>query len=290
MSKKYCSSKIYSEEVNLSSSTNASINPRCRVTYTRLPVLLSVRDVQIDLQSCIELCDDLYEIKRVKKEVYITQCKLMVNCGKVDPVNPDKGYGKLFLTGYIEKNIEYAVAGKPGCNGQIMVGAIKHATVKVPFSTATEIDYIQKPVIECRENGKEINYFTKCNKSIDCSCGGFEMGNSKCEWDFADKIIYIEKPFCRLAEARIFDADQAIDSEDVGGKDYDYDKYNEFAEYDEFEEYGKEKCKKHGKDDKCENVCQAQEFKFKKHHKIVERMVAYLKIELYQEQLVYLDK
>lgn len=292
MSKKYCSSKIYSEEVNICSSTNASINSRCKVSYTRLPVLLAVRDIQVDLESCIELSDDLYEIKRVKKNVFLTQCRLMVNCGKVDHMNPEKSYGKLFISGYIEKNIEYAVAGKPGCNGQIMVGAIKHATVKVPFRCATEIDYIQKPVIEYRENGKEINYFSKCTKSIDCSCGGFEMGSSKCEWEFADKIVYIDKPFCRLVEARIFDADQTIDSEDVEkDKYFEHDEYDEYEEYEEFEEYDKkEKCKKHDKKEKCEDTCRTEEFKFQKHHKIIEKMVAYLKIELYQDQLVYLDK
>lgn len=281
MSKKSCSSKIYSEEVNLCSSTNAPINSRCKVCYTKLPVLLAVREVQIDLEACIEICDDLYEIKRVKKNVFLTDTKLMVNCGKFDAMNPEKGYGKLFLSGYIEKNIEYAVAGKPGCNGKIMVGDIKHATVKVPFRCATEVEYIQKPLIEFSENGRELNYFSKCNKTIDCNCGGFEMGASKCEWEFSDKIIYIDRPYARLSEARIFDSDQVIDSEDIrNGRGRDYD---DFEEYDE-----KERCKKPCRDEECENVCDDREFKFKKHHKIRETMVAYLKIELYQDQLVHL--
>ncbi|WP_238885633.1 CsxC family protein [Clostridium sp. YIM B02551] len=291
--------KIYSEDIHVCTSTNGSLKASCDVAFVKVPVLLAVREIQVDLEACIELCDDIYEIKRVKKNVFLTECKLMVNCGKKDPCNKEKVYGKLFINGYIEKNIEYAVACHPEEYGKIMVGPIKHATVKVPFRCATEIEYLQKPVVEYRETGKEIDFFgnNKCgnmlNKVIECGCGHEDLGKLRCEVEFEDKVAYIERPFCRLVEARIFDNDQAMDGKLMEEKphyEWGYEDEEEKRVIEDLDLVPERKSHKPCPEKPCKNGCLDENFRAVKFRKIMENIVAYLKIEVYQEQLVRIEK
>jgi len=64
--------------------------------------------IQVDVESVIQLEEPALEIKRVKKNLFITQCKL-IDTG-FDYECKGKRTGKLFLSGYVRKNIEYATA------------------------------------------------------------------------------------------------------------------------------------------------------------------------------------
>ncbi|MDD7792653.1 CsxC family protein [Clostridium sp. 'White wine YQ'] len=291
--------KIFSEDIHVCTSNNGSVKASCDIAFVKVPVLLAVREVQVDLEACIELVDDVLEIKRVKKNVFLTECKLMVNCGKKDPCNKEKSFGKLFINGFIEKNIEYAVASHLEDCGKIMVGAIKHATVKVPFRCATEIEFLQKPVVEFREPGREIDFFgnNRCNnmtnKVIECGCGHEELGKLRCEVEFEDRVAFIERPFCRLVEARIFDNDQAIDGRLMESKqhhEWDYEEEEERQVIEDLDLVPERKSHKPCHEKPCKNGCLDEEFKSIKFRKIRENIVAFLKIEVYQEQLIRIEK
>lgn len=94
----------------------------------KIPVVLAERTIQIVVESDISLDPPATEIKRVLKNVFLTQCKLVPVA--FTPV-PGTNYrrvtrAKLFVQGYIRKNIEYA---NDECNG-----VLYDRIANVPFS------------------------------------------------------------------------------------------------------------------------------------------------------------
>lgn len=175
----------------------------------KIPVVLAEKDIQIDVEAEIKLKEDYYEIKRVKKDVYLTQCKLIPRSGRVVDGTPVSG--KLFLAGYVRKNIEYATAcctskPSPYNKGQVVSGNINHTTVDVPFTCVTEVVYDTPPQINTRGLTREIDLFSD---NVDCDCTNCNeiIGKHQCQQDFEDKIVFTEKPYCELEKVRIFEAD-----------------------------------------------------------------------------------
>ncbi|MDF2486790.1 MAG: hypothetical protein K0R46_2958, partial [Herbinix sp.] len=62
----------------------------------KIPKVLAEFIIQIDSEATIRLNEPAYEIKRIEKQVFLTQCRF------IPPTN------KVFIEGYIRKNIEYA--------------------------------------------------------------------------------------------------------------------------------------------------------------------------------------
>lgn len=170
---------------------------------SKIPVVLAETDVQIDLEADIKLKEDFYEIKRTKKDVFLTHCRLIPTAGRRDKCGNIVS-GKLFLEGYIQENIEYATAKCTEKNA--VSGKIKHTTVKIPFKCVTEVVYQTPPIIKYRSEVKKIEYFDDTvihnNK-----CGKHLIGKSDCEQAFEEFVYYTEKPYCELEQARIFESD-----------------------------------------------------------------------------------
>lgn len=160
----------------------------------KIPVVLAEKVIQIDVEADIELEHDFYDIKRIKKDVYLDQCKLVITTEGTNT-------GKLFLGGYVRKNIEYTT---PDCVEEgVVSGGVHHTTVDVPFKCVTEVEYAIPPVFGVRSPADKIEL--TCNKG--CGCEGRTIGALNCEENFIENIVYTEKPFCELEEARIYEAD-----------------------------------------------------------------------------------
>lgn len=178
----------------------------------KIPVVLAEKDIQIDVEACIELEYPIYEIKRIKKDVFLTQCKLLPRAGIIKNNVPETG--KLFICGFVRKNIEYATA--ECVDKGIVKGDIKHITVDVPFTCVTEVEFVTPPIINLRSTPKEIDFL--CNKPQDCfKCEEDFHGPIKCENDFEDFISFNEKPYCELIQARIIEEDIQRDADHVYG-------------------------------------------------------------------------
>lgn len=109
----------------------------------KVPVVLTQRNIQIDVEAEIKLKEPFYEIKRIKKNVVLTQAKLLPLSGRI--VNGVPVSGKLFISGFVRKNIEYATAD---CiDKKVVSGRIAHTTVDVPFSVVTEVLYVIPPLV-----------------------------------------------------------------------------------------------------------------------------------------------
>ncbi|WP_052113032.1 CsxC family protein [Clostridium novyi] len=179
----------------------------------KIPVVLGEKDIQIDVEADIKLKEDYYEIKRVKKDIYLTQCKLLPRSGIIVDDVPESG--KLFLSGYVRKNIEYATADcvnkkDEGCGcmskGDVVSGRINHTTVDTPFTCVTEVEYDVAPQVTPRGIQREIDYFSD-NVTDTTKHGCKVLGKHQCQQDFEDLIDYTEQPYCEIEQARIFEAD-----------------------------------------------------------------------------------
>jgi len=148
----------------------------------KVPVVLAERTIQVDVESMIRLECPALEIKRIRKNLFLTQCRLLPRVGK------------LFISGFVRKNIEYATAS---CVGDCAIsGDIKHTTVNVPFECFARIPFTANPVINVNEAATELEIFDPHN-----------IGRALREQDLESVENFNEKIFCELISARFNEVD-----------------------------------------------------------------------------------
>lgn len=69
----------------------------------KIPVVLAEPVIQIDVESVIQLEEPAFEIKRIKKNLFITQCKV-IETGFEHECKTRKT-GKLFISGFVRKTL-----------------------------------------------------------------------------------------------------------------------------------------------------------------------------------------
>lgn len=149
----------------------------------KIPKVLSEFIVQIDSEARIRLNEPAYEIKRVEKQIFLTQCRY------IPPTD------KVFIEGYIRKNIEYAA--RTCSKGSGIAGTIKDTTVHVPFRVYTKVDFHgNKPQIKPNLPPMVARYFNEKR-----------MGKDIREADRSDIEIFNEPVYCELEWSAVFDAD-----------------------------------------------------------------------------------
>jgi len=167
----------------------------------KIPVVLGETEIQIDIEAEFKLNEPFYEIKRIKKNVYLTQCKLLPRSGVI-AADGTLISGKLFISGFVRKNIEYATAD---CiEDKIVSGRIAHTTVDVPFTAVTELKYSVPPVVNARGIQTEIDLLSSCGCQ---DCAGSIIGKSGCEQYLEENISFNESPYCELVGVRIIEDD-----------------------------------------------------------------------------------
>lgn len=164
----------------------------------KIPVVIAEPIVQVVMEACIDLPEPVFEIKRIKKNLFIDQCKL------IDL--EELGRGKLFLSGYVRKNIEYATPDKLCRKDKGISGDIKHLTVNIPFTCVTEITYAVPPKIVYQGLAKQASYILDSKKDHDCGCK-VNIGRKACEDSLKMEEFFNEPVFCELEEAKFFETD-----------------------------------------------------------------------------------
>ncbi|WP_286230262.1 CsxC family protein [Neobacillus mesonae] len=91
-------------------------------TFTEVEKIIGDVTINTNVEADICLPSSAYEIKNIRKNVYITQCKAI-------PVTPAPGAttvtaANLFIEGYVHKNIQYS----EGCDGYL-----KDYSINIPF-------------------------------------------------------------------------------------------------------------------------------------------------------------
>ncbi|MEW9503435.1 CsxC family protein, partial [Jeotgalibacillus marinus] len=153
------------------------------------------------VEADIPLDPPAFEIKRVGKDVFLTQCKLVpvefaVGCGGGEDRHVTKA--KLFVGGFIRKNIEYAAKD---CNG-----VIQDRIADVPFSGFTEISstteiggatsFLNLPILN--ESSASSSRFINPKDGIT---------PRQDKYFFENSVFYNEQPYCELVSADFFEID-----------------------------------------------------------------------------------
>lgn len=149
----------------------------------KVPKVLAEFVIQIDAESIIRLNERAYEIKRVEKQIFLTQCRY------IPPTD------KVFIEGYIRKNIEYAT--KTCSRNGAIAGTIKDTTVHVPFKAYTKVDFKgNRPRISPNLPPSVARYFDQKR-----------MGKNFREADRSNVEIFNEPVYCELEWSAVYDAD-----------------------------------------------------------------------------------
>lgn len=218
-----CGKIISSQTLPLSSGTDFTPEGSNCDLVAKVPVVLAQREIQIDVETEFKLKEPFFEIKRIKKNVFITQCTLLPRSGVIDECG-NLISGKLFISGFVRKNIEYATAD---CiEDDIVSGKIAHTTIDVKFTTVTEVLYVTPPIVNFRGAQKEIDLLS-CSACHDCKDA--IVGKLGCELSFEDSMTFTEKPYCELEAVRIIEEDLLRDPIECRG-DSDVQLYNKIIE------------------------------------------------------------
>lgn len=173
--------------------------------YVKIPVLLAETNITIPVESTITLDQPAIEIKRIRKNVFLTQSRLIPR--SEGPLgNPLTAI--LFIEGFVRKNIEYATQSCPA-NGvsENVCGDIRHCTVQVPFHFSTRIDVFRRPpVFENNTTPEEFEFFTDKLEGCD-RCADPVIGRNPCDQSFFFTEFFNEKPFTELVRADIAEVD-----------------------------------------------------------------------------------
>lgn len=158
----------------------------------KVPVVLAETKIQVVVEANIPLNPPASEIKRVFKDVFLTQCKLIpVRFGK------DLCHGevstitraKLFIEGYIRKDIEYATAN---CNN-----VIRDRIATVPFSGFADLEnFLLPPILG--------DSYESRSRFIDPQKGDKPRLD---KYFFENRVYYNEQPYCELVSADFFELD-----------------------------------------------------------------------------------
>lgn len=149
----------------------------------KIPKVLAEFIIQIDSESTIRLNEPAYEIKRIEKQVFLTQCRY------IPPTD------KVFIEGYIRKNIEYAA--KSCSKGSAIGGTIKDTTVHIPFKAYTRVNF----------HGNLPKVLPNLPPMVSRYFDEKRMGKNIREADRSNVEIFNEPVFCELEWSAIFDAD-----------------------------------------------------------------------------------
>lgn len=187
--------------------------PNTTEYVAKIPVVIAERSINIDVEADIYLEQPAIEIKRIKKTVYLTQAKLLVVPCAHNHI--PHFTGKLFLKGYIRKNIEYATCecktpGSPDCccpTGRVVSGDIVHTTVDTPFHCVTPIDqFLYPPIINYTDTPQTIVIFKESKHDCKC-CSESVWGADDCQYHSAQSIPYTEDFDVEIEKVKIVEVD-----------------------------------------------------------------------------------
>ncbi|UOQ44805.1 DUF3794 domain-containing protein [Halobacillus salinarum] len=175
---------------------------------TKVPVVLAELTIQVDMDAEINFPEPVLEIKDIKKRVKITQCRLLL------PTN------KLFIKGFVRKNIQYA---SPSIdiqeNNTTSIASDMHSyTVDLPFETITEINhYISKPVLPRVNSREEFDFFVSRPLPTGFPEKDEVQTSDLSQFHQESEQYYNELPYCELISSHIIEWDEATNRQPLPG-------------------------------------------------------------------------
>ena len=194
-------------ECNVTSTKNECSKP-CKPhvsigkIYAKVPVILAELELQLHLNALINFPEPVLEIKDIKKRVVLTQCRLLLPSHK------------LFIKGFVRKNIQYATPSTEiAPSTEMSVASDMHSfTTEVPFECVTEIkDFLSMPVMPQVNRREEFDFgiskalpsgYPEKDKMLTSDLSQFHQESQQ---------YYNELPYCELISSKIIEWDEATD-------------------------------------------------------------------------------
>ena len=181
----------------------------------KVPVVLDAFNIQIPMHATIDLPADVLEIKDIKKRVFLEQCRLLSNATSPTGTQTNDT-GKLYISGFVRKNIRYAINPEVFGEDNQLNSGIRSLTVNVPFDCVTDVDLTTSPVVGPFLNDRqEWEYFT----SQDLPDGYPEkdklMGTDLSQFHQQATQYFNELPYCELNRANILQIDESLNRQPV---------------------------------------------------------------------------
>lgn len=195
-----CKATVISETLPLFESIPHSPEVTLGSVIIKVPVVLAEFTVPITVEASIKLEDAILEIKRIRKNVFLNQCKLIPNSENDKP-----NTGIVFLDGFIRKNIEY-VSKEHNIKRRASCGKVKHTTVKVPFKCTTRVTFKTPPKFKTTIPQAEVEILENRIKAYD-PCKEPIIGRDTREKNLKIIEFFNEKVFCELISAEIVESD-----------------------------------------------------------------------------------
>ncbi|MCT8977358.1 hypothetical protein N4T77_12175 [Clostridium sp. CX1] len=178
----------------------------------KIPVELAFISVDIPVMATIKLEEKAYEIKRIKKNAYVTQCHLLPTLTRIPGTNTITG--TLFIEGFVRKNIEYAT--KECSSKSVTSGKIRHTTVKIPYKCTTSVTFtatppfpltgLRPPIFIPNTPPTEIGQYSERFNTCD-PCQEATLGQDSCQQCFTSTEVFNEPVFCELVSATFNECD-----------------------------------------------------------------------------------
>lgn len=183
------------QQIPVTDSPIVTVGSPLLTPFFKIPVVLAERTLQIVVESDISLYPPATEIKRVKKHVFLDQVKLVpvafARIGTTDYFTATRA--KLFVSGHIRKNIEYASADYNA--------PLQDRIANVKFSGFAELnaatgDFFNLPIIGISENAEAnfLNEKTQMDARLD-------------KYFFQNLVKYNEQPYGELVAANFYELD-----------------------------------------------------------------------------------
>ncbi len=168
------------------------------MTLVKIPVVLAEPHVQVDIEQEITFPEPVLEIKKVKKRLKLTQCRLLY---------PTK---KLFIRGFVRKNIQYATP--TAATDTSVTSNIRSLTVDIPFSETVEItEFINSPTILRGNSETEFGYLKEMPLPDGYPGKDKLLANDLSEHDMYSVESFNELPYCELTGSATFvEYDEAL--------------------------------------------------------------------------------
>jgi hypothetical protein len=194
-----CKTKVSSETLPICENSPYTSDITAGPVTVKIPVVLTECSITITVESLLKLEDAVVEIKHIRKNSYLNQCKLIPNSENDKP-----NTGILFLAGFIRKNIEYII--KEHNNKGVLNGKLKHVTVDVPFKCTTRVTLNTPPKFKTNNPQEEVEILQtsigECNP-----CNEEIIGRNIREQSFRLNEFFNEKVFCELISAEFIESD-----------------------------------------------------------------------------------
>ena len=117
-------------------------NPSKNLVST-FPIIIAEKSIDIPIESTFRLKNAALDIKNMKKDVYLTNSKLLP-LYKKDDISPSLN-GKLFLEGFVRNKVDFSIA-KDVHDGIINLDT-ESLIIYIPFKCTTLIQYKVPPIL-----------------------------------------------------------------------------------------------------------------------------------------------